>query len=154
MNHIIVEQKEPTTRFIIDRNTALAQYLKNDIREAIEKTIHLYDGEMLEIIYIYDGTFDHNFNIARDIIVGISNYRIFKIEDGKCNSRRLDEMTHVEHQKNGLFKWDKIVCYLSKYKRESANQQEIDTFGIYHSDVCKYYCNYINEKIKKRREIV
>lgn len=144
--HVIVEQKEPNTKRITD-NVALGENLKDNVRGAIEKTINIQENEKLEIVYIYNDTFDIKFNIVTDTIVGITNLRIFKIENARCDSQNLHDIVGVEHQKNGMFRWDKVICYLAK-----SGQQ--NTFGIYHADVCKYFCSYIDGKIKKRNEIV
>lgn len=142
--HVVVEQKEPDTKRITI-NTVLGENLKPNVKGAIEKTINLIEAEKLEVVYIYNDTFDSGFDIVNNTIVGISNFRIFKIEDGKADTQNLFEIVGVEHQKNGLFRWDKVICHLLKGKQ--------NTFGIYHGDVCKYFCSYIGDKIKKRNQI-
>ena len=138
--HVVVEHKEPNTKRITT-NTVLGKGLKENVRHAIEQTINVEEGEVIEIVYIYNDTFDEKFDIVKDIIVGVTNYRIFKIEDGRYDAQKINEIISIAHEKNGIFRWDKIICLLKKNKQ--------NTFGIYHGDVCGYFCNYINEKLKK-----
>lgn len=139
--HVVVKQKIPDTKKITV-NTALGENLKDNVKGAIEKTIGIVKNEKLEVVYIYNDTFDVGFDIVNNVIVGLTNFRIFKIEKGDVSYQKLNETINVEHEKNGIFRWDKVVCNLSGGKKE--------TFGIYHADVCKYFCNYITNKIKKR----
>lgn len=129
---------EKTTK--IATSTALAKDLKPHIRNSIIKTLALPREERLEIVYMFVDHFDEYFDIANDVIVGVTSLRIFKIEGGKTEYQFIEKIKSVTHQKNGIFKWDKIVCNLK--------EGGIDTYGIYHSSVCAYLCKYIKQRIK------
>lgn len=131
--------KTPKTTQKITTNTALAQYLNPNVRNAIIKTLALPSNERLEIVYINSDHFDEGFDISSEIIVGITTLRIFKIERENSGYQFINNISSVSHQKNGLFKWDKIVCNL-----KSGN---VDTYGIYHGSVCAYFCDYLKSRI-------
>lgn len=128
-----------TTR--IATHTALAQNLNPNVYNAIVRTLKLPRNEKLEIVYIHSDNFDENFNISTDIIVGLTNLRIFKIQSGNSGHQFISNIVSVSHKKNGLFSWDKLVCNLKS--------KEVDTYGIYHSSVCGYLCDYMKHRINK-----
>lgn len=125
----------------ITTNTVLSYDLPSNIDGIIKKTLGLDEStsEKLDIVYIYSGNFDENFDITKEIIVGFTSSRIFKIQDAKVDSQFISNIIKVSHQKNGMFRWDKVEVVL----RTGGS----DTFGIWHSDVCKYFCTYLEARI-------
>lgn len=123
----------------ITTGTAYGEYLKKDVHESITKTLALPSDEKIGVVYMRYDTFDQNFSISREIIVGITDVRIFKIETGNNNQQLISNIASVSHQKNGLFSWDKVVCRLKN--------GDIDTYGIYHSAACGYFCDYLKNRI-------
>lgn len=48
-------------------------------------------------------------------VVVLTNKRFIKIQDGKIVSTvDIDQMIGVEHEKNGIFRWDKVVVKTTK----------------------------------------
>src|ERR1700690_1295031 len=115
----------------ITTKTPLGDDLPKNVSGIINKTINPVTDETLDIVYIYSGNFDEGFDITKDIIVGLTSNRIFKIEEAKVESHFISNITKVSHQKNGMFRWDKVEV--------SLRNGGYDTFGIWHSEVCKYF---------------
>src|ERR1700744_1484957 len=125
----------------ITKNTIRGDNLRGSEINMLAKAVNFLPNEKLEIIYLSNDEFEPTFTIENNIIVGITNFRIFKLEHGGLDSLLLNKISNVSYQKNGMFRWDKIVCRTTKLK--------VETFGIFNSETCQYFCNYLNSKLFK-----
>lgn len=112
-------------------------------KETLDIILGLIEGEILEEVYSYGG-FYPILKIRNNIIVGITNLRIFKLEKGIVSVLRYRDVVSVKHERNGLFRWDKVVCQLC------GEGGEFDTFGVYHGDACARICNHMLKRIRIR----
>lgn len=74
-----------------------------------------------------------------EVLVGITNMRVFKTQNCETWMERFDEMTSADHIENGFFAWDKIECRMQDGR--------IETFGIYHKKACQFLVEKIIEII-------
>lgn len=101
----------------------------------ISEIVHFLPSESIQIIYLSGGNFEPTFKIEGNTIVGVTNFRIFKIEKSNVDSVMIKDILKVTHEKNGLLRWDKVVCTTTNGKTE--------TFGIFYSKTCEYFCNHL-----------
>ncbi|CAK7995046.1 Hypothetical protein POVR1_LOCUS564 [uncultured virus] len=104
----------------------------------ISSAAKLQPGEILEIVYLNQAhNFDHmTFN---DIIVGITNLRVFKIQDVNIVEILLTDIISIAHEHN-IICWDNMICQLTSGKSISI--------GIYSAACCRYMITYIEEMIR------
>jgi hypothetical protein len=107
--------------------------------QVIENIIKFKENEKIEILFMFGGGFEKHFDINMKNIVGITNERIFKLENGIVKYAMFNEINKVNHIKKNIFRWDQIVC-------EMKNGKNIE-FGIYHRDTAKHFTNYLKMKL-------
>jgi len=97
----------------------------------VKTECRLVKGECVELYFINKG--------GKSAIV-LTDKRFIKTENGNIVSTvNLVDITRVDHEKNGMFAWDKVVTYCGK---------ERETFGIYEGLVCKFFVDTLNRIIK------
>jgi len=116
-------------------NIIHANYIGVNESSEINKIISFAPDENLIMIYFYNGR-----KISGNVLVGITNVRLFKIEKNKFDAVNLSNIKQVNHRKNDIFRWDKIECKLHNNK--------VETFGVYHKKACGKLCEYLNTQIK------
>jgi len=129
-------------------NTIHGDALSKSIYTSIYRVAGLPENEPLELVYVYSLKYNQYFDPIEEIIVGITNQRIFKLEYGNYTQQILRNIKSVSHEKNGFFRWDKIKCILHK-----KDDDCVDTFTIYHGVSCAYFCEYLAKKIEKNTPI-
>ncbi|AYV79488.1 MAG: hypothetical protein Faunusvirus17_7 [Faunusvirus sp.] len=154
-----VKLSQKDTRKRIAPSMLSGEQLTSDEIKQIDKIVKLLKFEKIELLYLYGDKFNA-LNMSTDIVVGVTNYRIFKIENAEIvSSANRKDIVTARHQKNGMFKWDKVVVFLSVIKKTQdqsyvANllntsdpatngNPTFETFGIYDSSACEFVCNYI-----------
>jgi hypothetical protein len=125
----------------ISINTINGDNLYYSESKQLADIIKFKERENIKVLYVYGGNFKTKINILKETIIGVTNERIFKLENGKKDYVFINDILSVTHVKNGFFSWDKIECQL---KNNNTN-----TFGIYHSKSCEYFCNYLTMQITK-----
>lgn len=111
-----------------------------DVSQADQITISiLFDFTLDEkILILYN---DNSFNMSNvsfnNTVVGLTNYRIFKVENGMVWCTYIKDIVSVKYINKGLFYWNKLIC--------ETKAHEIIGYGIYYSDTCKYFCDYIRK---------
>ena len=101
----------------------------------IRDFVKFKSDEKIESLYLDNDEFDRGFYIPGNIIVGLTNYQIFKIENAALSSALIKDIKSLYHEKNSIFKWDKIVVRLKDGRTE--------TFGIYYEKTCAYFANHL-----------
>jgi hypothetical protein len=104
----------------------------------IKEYIHADIDENVEIIYRHGGGFEEPYNLFNNALVGITNKRIFKIENGKSYFTLLLDIVTCRHKKNNMFHWDKLIV-------TTISNQDV-CYGIYYSDTIEYFMRYIDNK--------
>lgn len=117
-------------------NTVKGYELKKTEADAINNLVELMDNEQILLLY-RDGSFDTHDILCGTIIVGLTNFRIFKIENGLAWSTFMENIKSVKHEQNGIFYWDKLIC--------TTKTGAVNTYGIYYNDTCKYFCDYMRK---------
>jgi len=136
-----------TLRPTIVVNTITNDQLKNHEIKMLLTLINANPLEKIDFLYMFDIVHkEETINISKNILVGITNYRIFKSEKGNCFSFLRSEINSIEHKSNGIFSWDMLNF---KFKNGTTNN-----IGIYHSDVCKFYTNYLSNNPFKDPKII
>lgn len=118
-------------------NTIEGKYLRGVDKEEINKKIQLDDKEEILFVWSQRDKFEELLDLKEDIIVTVTTKKMFKIEKGAIHSVNRENIKSVKHQKNGMFSWDKIELI-------TKDKNEMITFGIYHGEACKYFCNYLS----------
>lgn len=103
----------------------------------IQRQVDFKKDEKIHLVYLRQA-FNFGSISRNDIFVVITSKRIFKYEKG-IEQVFLCDIVDVEHERNGIFSWDKVVCALRDGKKE--------TFGIYSGDICGYFCWYLKDLI-------
>lgn len=106
----------------------------------ISSAVGFLPEETLELLYRYDATFEFPLRLEGHIYVGITNVRIFKIEESKVHELALIDMKSVFHEHNGLMAWDKIKI------TKISDGKEV-TFGICRGDTCVVMCHHLRTKL-------
>lgn len=101
--------------------------------------LHFLPDERIKIIYLHSNNFFPEFTLEGNIIVGVTNYRVFKIEKNNGDSVLLKDIDKVKMEENGFFRWDNIVCLLKNGEKKKI--------GIYYNSTCEYFCNYITKSL-------
>ena len=90
--------------------------------------------EEIEYLYAY-GNSHEDTNVDDNVYVGITNYRIFKLDQGEQSQVFRKDVISVKYVEGGIFRFDKILLEL----------QDADvTIGIYESSSCKFFCSYLS----------
>ena len=108
----------------------------------ISELVQFESDESIEMLWLHSDKFEEYFTIEKNTMVGLTNYRIFKLENGNLDFNFYSDVKAAKHVKNGLFKWDKVSLELFNGKEE--------TYGIYHSNACEYFTNRINANLKNK----
>jgi hypothetical protein len=144
-----------TNRVYIAHNTIEADYLF--VKELnILKTYVGFDNDEILIMIYSNNNFDPSLEICGNIIVGLTNLRIFKLEKGVIHSTYYQDIKNVYHVKNNIFTWDKIICVLKKIRKEGEPEikdekfkhDNVQSYGVYYSDACECMCKYITMELK------
>jgi hypothetical protein len=115
--------------------TVKGKYLRPSTIESLKKYIKFEEDEQVKLLYVADNNFE-SLNIQNNIVVGLTNIRLFKIQNNKLDFVLIKDIKNIRHEENSIFSWDKIICELKNGK--------IETFGIYYYESCKYFTDYIN----------
>ncbi len=118
-------------------NTISGSDLDTNMTNRLNEILIFLPFEKIEIIYSDTNKFDVD-DIDHTVLVGITNYRIFKLEGSDITSVFRNIIQSITHQKNGILRWDKIECHL---------KDGIETFGIFHRNACAYFCEYLNNML-------
>ena len=130
----LVHRVKPSKALFIADNTIVATELTDAELASITKALPLLPQEHIEVVYSNSG----DFTFQGNVIVGISNFRFFKLERDNCTTILRKEIAAVKHIQNGTFEWDKVECILKSYKT--------DTIGVFHKKACAYLCNYLQTR--------
>lgn len=118
--------------------------IPSEINEKFIERLKFYPDEKIEILYMENDAFEKMINLNNGVIVGITNYRIFKLENKHTWMNYLKDIATIKHIKNNIFSWDKINCLLHNGKNE--------TYGVFHKKACGYLCGYLAKKISERKQ--
>lgn len=103
-------------------NSAEFALIKIDSKLAADESITLY--------FLNKGEYN---------AVVLTNLRFLKIENGKTVSNVvLKQIKKVEHEKNGIFRWDKVV---------TTTESGVETFGIYQSAVAEFFVDTLRRVV-------
>ena len=100
--------------------------------EVLAKSLGFRSNERLELIYINLGNFTRSLSIKSDIVVGLTNLRIFRTENGHLTYSLIEDIVSVEHEQNSIFRWDTLRIRLKR--------GDTQAFGIYFNQTCAYFC--------------
>ena len=120
-------------------NTLDGKDLRVSDIEQFAKILNFSSDESIIYLYCHDDKFEPKVVINGNIFVGITTHRVFKIENGGNQSIMRKDIVCAKHIKNNIFTWDRLEFLL--------NNNNKDSFGIYYSDTCNYFSNYINSNI-------
>lgn len=113
-------------------DTVRGEDLPTEHLEVLAKFLGFRSNERLELIYINLGNFTRSLSLKSDIIVGLTNLRIFRIENGHLNYSLIEDILSVEHEQNSIFRWDTL--------RVRLKRGDTQAFGIYFNQTCAYFC--------------
>ena len=123
----------------ITMETILGKYLDDEKTEDIEQIINFDEEEKIELIYKVGGFDDDDYEVIQSTIVGITNKRIFRIEDGEILKHYFSQIESCKHEKKNIFRWDQLVITTKKHTNVK--------YGIYFSETAKYFNKYLNGKL-------
>ncbi len=118
----------PRTTRVVPANTV----------DTISQICKFYADEQIELLYSNSDEFEYNNNV----LVGITNYRIFHLEKDNMTSVFRYEILNYKHTSMGIFKHDLLECVIRK-------DGSIRSICIYHVDTCKYFCEYLKNTKNK-----
>jgi len=126
------------------RNTTIMKgnELPKYIHDQIYLMAGLLDNEILELVYISSAHYKNGFESMNEIVVGITNRRLFQLEYGTVSQQMLRNISSVTHKRNGWFRWDEIKCVLH-------STIDSDKFAIYDGVTCALFCDHLANSIKK-----
>lgn len=133
----------PDRRTYVAKNTVSGADMYIEEQIMLENVLNLAQNENFEIVYS-NKSWNPELQIQDNIIVGLTNMRIFKLERGHVSITYYDKIKSVGLMKNGPFRWDKIVCTL---KSNTEKVEDIETFGIYYKDACEYIYYHMQQYI-------
>lgn len=123
----------------ITTNTIEGKYLKKiDIDNLKKLNINEKSDEFL-FVWLENDKFEPIINIGTTAIVCITNLYLVKFEKGSVTLISRSAIKKIQHEKNGIFRWDQLKIQLVNGKEESI--------GIYNQDTCEYFCNYLSSTI-------
>jgi hypothetical protein len=124
----------PQDKHYVAENIIIGASLNFKELNSITKNIKFTENEKIEVLYSNNDSFEYK----KNILVGITNFRIFKLENNNISYIDKNNIVSIRYRYNGIFRWDKIECKL--------RNGEFDTIGVFHSNACRYLCNYLNHK--------
>lgn len=107
-------------------------------QELLKKSFNATDDETIELLYVCTINLE-DFTFANNTVVGITNNRIFKTEKGNTCFTMLSDIKSMAHEKNGIFRWDKLLLTLK--------DGSVVGYGIYYADTIKYFMKYLTPKV-------
>ncbi len=130
-------------------NTFDSKNIPEESVKQISQLMNFLAGEKIELLY----SDNQQFLFDNNVIIGITNYRLFKFEKDNQFYIFRAEIAKIKHVENNVFSWDKIELVMKDYS--------IQTIGIWHPETCKYFIDYLNTNkpadipdIKPNREII
>jgi hypothetical protein len=121
--------------FRVTNNTVSGNYVSHNNQAILSEAVNYFDGEKIELLYLYDDGFDQDIDLSSAILIGITNYRIFKIDKGVKTYTLRKNIINIRHVKRGVFVWDSLQC--------KTDIGIVVTYGIYHTTACDYFCNHL-----------
>ena len=130
---------EKDTNFVTT-NTIEGKSVSGDTVKQLSKTLNFFPDEKIELLYSDNRVFYFN----KNVIVGITNYRLFKLEKEEISHLFRSDIQSVRQVKNNVWTWDKIECTVKNDR--SLKIAEVRTFGIFHSTACAYFVLWLSTK--------
>jgi hypothetical protein len=115
-------------------NTIRGSDVSENSMNVIAKEVKFLPDETLEIIYSNNNVFKYETNV----LVGVTNYRFFKLQQNNISSILRSEIVEVNHKHNSIFQWDAVDVKL----KSGAS----DSIGIFDKAACAYFCKYLTPK--------
>jgi hypothetical protein len=115
---------------IIEANMLTPQE-QNDLSTAIEFTV----GENLKFLYVNSAK--KQGDLLKNCIIGITNFRVFKVNSKKRRFTMRDEIIFARQVKR-VFSKASLVCFLKDSSEVS--------YEFVSEDACKYFYDYINSE--------
>ena len=120
--------------------TRIGAYLDDQYKKILSIFMTFKRDEIIELIYKHDGYFYEDINPTKNLIVCVTNKRIFQIQNGLKTSVMIENIKSIKYVKNMLF----------------SDQLEIETYGdtpnakieIYYSEAAKFFYRYISAIIE------
>ena len=104
--------QDPTQPLVyVADNTIGGHQLEPLKKQRIHHLLGLSEGESIEIIYSNNGKFDTD----KNVLVGLTNRRIFKIEDEIVSRILISNLVSIRHVENDIFSSDKLHCELISF---------------------------------------
>jgi hypothetical protein len=123
---------------------SLADQLSKSSRSQLEASLPLGLGEELIAVWCKSQNYS-KVNFTDDEWVLITTDRIKKIRFGKPGKDIiLNKILSVNHEANGIFKWDKLLFQLT-----DNNYGQI---GIYGASSCRYFMSLIQNHVRHRQK--
>lgn len=104
----------------------------------LNNLIKILPNETIEIIYKHKGKFFKSIDIVNDVLVGITNKRIFMIDCGKLTSTPLEDIRYIKHIPS-RFGWDRLILI--------SYTGGMDLYTIHSTKSTKYFVMYLKYKI-------
>lgn len=121
--------------------------LNTEDRVKLMSHVGAADEEKLLFLYRVKDSFEKTRLVLGDnaeVLVGLTNKRIFKTEKNSISTVILDDVVSVDHIKNNFLHWDKIECRLQDGRTE--------TFGVFHKNSCAFLVEKICEMVHNTGE--
>lgn len=119
----------------IIESTVDGKYVNKVVSSILGQRFKFKPLEEIEYLYAY-GDSHEDTNIDDNVYVGITNYRVFKFDNGNKFEIFRKDIISVKYIEGGIFHFDKILFDLKEAEA---------MIGIYESKTCKFLCKYLED---------
>src|SRR5271154_3988456 len=127
----------------IDISTISGLDIRRREHEMIGNAVAFESNEKIEILYMRDKCFEQYYTLDKNLFVGVTNRRIFQIDNGKVSFTLLKDIDYCEHEKHNIFLNDYVVCHLKNGSVIKYNTQYSHGTGCFVELI-----NHIIERLK------
>lgn len=139
---IITSMNTKCKRIVPDTISGLD--LRQRENDAIMKLVGIPADEPIEVINMWGGNFEEYFDLATNILVGLTGKRIFEIRNGIPAYVMFDDVHTCYHKRANIVRWDHVVI-----TRKNGTTKE---FGIYYGKTVEHFIQFIKSKIEAKLE--
>ena len=127
------------TVYHVCKNTLTGKYIPDEVHERIASQLNTFSDEKVEVLWTQSGGFEKD-----TVFVGITNYRVFKIENSKISNVWRSEIAlqpsgipAVHHISRNVFRWDDMEFVLTNFSKVSIS--------IYHKNAVAFFVDYLRD---------
>lgn len=115
-------------------NTIQGKDVPAETIKLLADKLQFFPEEKIELLYSNDMIF----KFKKNVLIGVTQYRLFKLEDEEIITIPRTEITKLKHIKNNSVSWDFLQCELGSSSR-------VRNIGIWSTEACDNFIDYLQK---------